>query len=165
MRTSSAAALAAVFAVAGSLAGAGTAQAATAGVNARTICYRSHVAGIGWEGNMVCNGATSGLPGEGRAVEALNFVTMGMSGLCARAHVATVGWQPWVCVKDNRTLSIGTTGQSLAIEAVEIQTQSGGVTADAYLTGIGWQGPRFGARVTVGTTGESRPVEAVTFVP
>ncbi|MFJ2647732.1 hypothetical protein ACIO1C_13490 [Streptomyces sp. NPDC087420] len=137
--------------------GAGTAQAAAN----RVLCYQAHVAGIGWESAYSCGGVMAGTTGEGRAVEALRFVTVGMSGLCARAHVSTIGWQSWICVGDNETLEIGTTGQSLPIEAVEFQTQGGSVAANAHLSGYGWQGWVAGGRITVGTTGANRSIEAI----
>ncbi|WP_330172582.1 hypothetical protein OG875_02640 [Streptomyces sp. NBC_01498] len=141
--------------------GADTAQAAAN----RVVCYQAHVAGIGWENAYSCNGATAGTTGEGRAVEALRFVTIGMSGLCARAHVSTIGWQSWICAGDSATLEIGTAGRSLTIEAVEFQTQSGSVAANAHLSGYGWQGWVAGGRVTVGTTGENRSIEALMVTP
>ncbi|MFJ8043310.1 hypothetical protein ACIRBX_22725 [Kitasatospora sp. NPDC096147] len=149
---------------AGAEPGNGRAPAAGQGLNSRYLCVQAHVAGIGWQAEKTCVGAVVGTTEEGRAIEALRFVPFNMSGLCARAHVATIGWQPWVCVRDNVTLEIGTTGQSLALEAVEVQTQSGSVVLNAHLSGYGWQGQRAGARVLVGTTGESRAIEALTAI-
>ncbi|WP_405583364.1 hypothetical protein [Streptomyces sp. NBC_01190] len=163
----------ALLVIAWSLVGAGTAGAAGAVESGkaaagphqaaanRVICYQAHVSGIGWQEPNSCNGAMAGTTGENRSVEALRIATSGMSGLCARAHVSTIGWQSWVCVADNTPLEIGTTGQSLAIEAVEFQTQSGSITVNAHLAGYGWQGWRSGAHVTVRTTGENRAIEAI----
>lgn len=77
---------------------------------------------------------------------------------CPRLHdrLAVLGLR-----RGQHPLEIGTTGQSLAIEAVEFQTQSGSITVNAHLAGYGWQGWRSGAHVTVRTTGENRAIEAI----
>ncbi|MFC4033372.1 hypothetical protein ACFO3J_18015 [Streptomyces polygonati] len=158
----------ALLALGCSLVGTGTARAAGSGHSGtaqaaanRVICYEAHVAGIGWESAYSCGGVMAGTTGEGRAIEALRFITVGMGGLCARAHVSTIGWQSWICVGDNTTLEIGTTGQNLPIEAVEFQTEGGSVAANAHLSGFGWQGWIAGGRITVGTTGQNRSIEAI----
>lgn len=163
--------LVALLAAVLAFAGVGTASAAEGGeaagdvhVSTRMICYQAHIAGIGWDTNpYYCSGAMTGTIGQGRAIEALKFLTYDMEGLCARAHVSTIGWQPWICAGDHVPFQIGTTGQSLAIEAIEIQTQNGSVAVNAHLSNYGWQGTRSGGRVLVGTTGENRAIEAITI--
>ncbi|MFJ7912035.1 hypothetical protein [Kitasatospora sp. NPDC096204] len=129
------------------------------GLSSRYLCVQAHVAGIGWQADKPCPRAV-----VGRAIEALRFISFGMSGLCARAHVATVGWQLWVCVRDNVTLEVGTTGQSLAIEAVEVQTQSGlvvlNMTADDIKAGrivlkVGFAAVRRAEFIVLTVTGTS----------
>ncbi|MFJ2861320.1 hypothetical protein [Kitasatospora sp. NPDC087314] len=161
---------AAALAVGGSLVGAGSADAATStttdvsaaqNVSGRSICYKAHVQDIGWQNFVACNGAVAGTTGQAKQVEALNFATSGTGGLCARAHVTNVGWQAWACVADGQDLYIGTTGQNLAIEAVELKVGTGTVSANAHVRDVGWQGWVTSSYIQVGTTGQSHPIEAI----
>ena len=84
--------------------------------------------------------------------------------ICARGHIENVGWQPWACSLHGQRLTVGTLGQSLRLEAVEISTVgAGGVCLNAHEQDTGWQGQTCqvdGAIATAGTTGQSRRMEA-----
>ena len=71
-----------------------------------------------------------------------------------RAHVANIGWQPY-------TSSIaGTTGQSKAIEALELKVANnpgGEIQCSAHVANVGWQDFTSG---TAGTTGRGLQTEA-----
>lgn len=85
--------------------------------------------------------------------------------ICLNAHVQNIGWQGWVCGASGDVIGVGTTGQSLRMEAVAIVTGSaGGVCAKAHVQNIGWQGWSCGgdgAIVVTGTTGRSLRMEAL----
>ena len=76
------------------------------------------------------------------------------------SHVATIGWQ--LPVSDGQVS--GTTGQGLAMEAIEIELSDssieGGIEYSVLISDEGWQAPVSGGEMA-GTTGEGRPLEAV----
>ncbi len=74
-----------------------------------------------------------------------------------QAHVSDVGWQTYT------SGTAGTTGQSKAIEALNvtvINNPGGTIQGSAYVQGSGWQDYTSG---TIGTTGQSKRIEAVKF--
>ena len=72
----------------------------------------------------------------------------------ARGHVQDRGWLGWVA--DSQT--VGTTGRSLRMEAVELR---GGVgTVSPHVQDIGWMPAVYGG-TTAGTTGRSLRLEAI----
>ena len=74
-----------------------------------------------------------------------------------QAHVSDVGWQPYT------TGTAGTTGQSKAIEALNvtvINNPGGTIQGSAHVQDIGWQDYTSGV---IGTTGQSKRIEAVKF--
>ena len=76
------------------------------------------------------------------------------------SHVAEIGWQ--LPVSDGQVS--GTTGQGLAMEAIEIELSDssieGGIEYSVLISDEGWQAPVSGGEMA-GTTGEGRPLEAV----
>ena len=78
-----------------------------------------------------------------------------------RAHVSTIGWQS----RRNSSTYVGTVGQSLAMEAVQIQL-TGDLAArvrvryQTHAWGIGWQ-PWVYDGATAGTTGQARRLETI----
>ncbi|MBT2385548.1 hypothetical protein [Streptomyces sp. ISL-11] len=127
---------------------------------ARIVCYRAHVAGIGWQA-AVCDGRTAGTTGQSRAIEALEVATGNVGALCLDAHLAGIGWQGVRCGNDYENVVVGTTGQSRRMEALRMSVSSGSVSARAHIQNIGWQGTVRGNPVTVGTTGRSLRLEAI----
>ncbi len=76
-----------------------------------------------------------------------------------RSHVQNVGWQDWV---SNGELS-GTSGESLRMEAMNIQVESsysGGISYRAHVQNVGWQSWVSDGALT-GTSGQSLRMEAV----
>ncbi|MEW2576332.1 hypothetical protein [Streptomyces syringium] len=133
---------------------------ATAGPDARIVCYRAHVAGIGWQ-SAVCDGSIAGTTGQSRAIEALEVATGNVGGLCLNAHLQGIGWQGTRCGADYTNVVVGTTGQSRRMEALSVSVNSGSVAARAHVQNLGWLGSVRGNPVTVGTTGRSLRLEAV----
>jgi uncharacterized protein YjdB len=85
--------------------------------------------------------------------------------VCVNAHIQNIGWQGWRCSRDGSPVFVGTTGQSLRLEALTIRTRgTGGVCAQAHVQNIGWQPARCGGpndSITVGTVGQSLRLEAL----
>ena len=72
----------------------------------------------------------------------------------ARGHVQNIGWLPWVA--DSQT--VGTTGRSLRMEAIELRGGVGSVSA--HVQDLGWM-PAVPNGMTAGTTGRSLRMEAI----
>ncbi|MFG2709441.1 hypothetical protein ACGFX2_02665 [Streptomyces goshikiensis] len=83
--------------------------------NARVVCYSAHVQDIGWQA-AVCDGQIAGTTGQGRRMEALG-VQVGSGGVAAQAHIANYGWLNSAA---GNPVYVGSTGQSLQMEAVRI---------------------------------------------
>ncbi|GAA0343764.1 hypothetical protein [Streptomyces blastmyceticus] len=135
-------------------------RGAQARPDGRVVCYRAHVAGIGWQ-SPVCNGQVAGTTGQSRAIEALEVSTSGVGGICVEAHAADIGWQGIRCGGDLQNVTVGTTGESRRMEALWLSPRSGSVSAQAHVQNYGWMGWQSGNSVTVGTTGASLRLEAV----
>ena len=106
------------------------------------VTYCSHIANVGWL-SWVSDGQTSGSPGSGNQMEAVQIKTVGFPStyhIDYQAHVSYIGWQGWV--SDGQTA--GTTGQGKAIEAIQIKLRgfpsNYHVKYRAYVQNIGWQG-------------------------
>ena len=72
----------------------------------------------------------------------------------ARGHVQNVGWLGWAA--DSQT--VGTTGRSLRMEAIELRGGVGMVSP--HVQDIGWMPAVYGG-TTAGTTGKSLRLEAI----
>jgi uncharacterized protein YjdB len=129
----------------------------------RHVCYRAHVAGIGWQA-PVCDGATAGTTGQNLRIEALNIATAGTDGTSAAGYVQNIAWQSWTSAATQSNMTIGTTGQSLRLEAFSLRVGTGAVCVQAHVQNIAWQSKvcaSAGNSVTAGTTGQSLRMEAV----
>ena len=90
-------------------------------------------------------------------------------GITANAHVQNIGWQGTRSANGLSGVTVGTTGQSLRLEAVNIglvnmPSTQGGIRVNAHVANVGWQGYRSavaGRTVTAGTTGQGNAIEAV----
>ena len=127
------------------------------GIKFSNWCYRTHIQTYGWL--RKCDwGETSGKPGEGLRIEALEIH---YPGIRYKAHVEGIGWQPWV----SSGQVAGTTGEGRRMEAFKIKlTGSGAKNNDilyrAWVEGRGWtKWIRNGG--TCGTTGKSLRLEAI----
>lgn len=94
-----------------------------------------------------------------------SFLARARRGVCINAHLQNIGWQGWRCSRNNRAVTVGTTGQSRRLEALLILTRrTGGVCAQAHVQNVGWQRTRCARDnrpVMVGTTGQSLRLEAL----
>ncbi|WEV60083.1 SH3 domain-containing protein [Streptococcaceae bacterium ESL0729] len=121
--------------------------------------YVSHISNVGWK-DWVSDGGFSGTD-DFRNMEALalRVENFGLSdSIEYRAHVANVGWQGFV--KDGQMA--GTTGQSKAMEAVEIRltgdlAKNYHVMYRSFLKDSGWQEWTSNGGLS-GTVGQSRPI-------
>lgn len=118
---------------------------------------RTHIQNHGWI-------TGPGTQGQSLRLEAISATQRQSSDrLCLRAHVANVGWQSAKCTSGKgTTITVGTTGRNLAIEAVEVWIPTRGLTVHAHIQNIGDQRvtrTTKGAHVTVGTTGRGLQME------
>lgn len=126
---------------------------------ANGLNYVSHIANIGWK-DWVREGQTSGTDDcNNMEALALSIQNLGLSGSIEyRAHVAYVGWQDFV--RDGQMA--GTTGQSKAIEAIEIRltgdlAKNYDIIYRTYVKDLGWQDWVKNGSMS-GTTGQTRPI-------
>ncbi|MCL2807333.1 MAG: N-acetylmuramoyl-L-alanine amidase [Coriobacteriia bacterium] len=128
-----------------------------------TVQYKAHVSRIGWLPS-VYDLKTAGVLStahriEAFSVELLNAPAQVNGALQYQAHVVGSGWQGW----KNAGQTAGTTGQSKAIQAIQMRLS--GNLANSYdvyyrtkVSGIGWLGwARNGA--SAGTAGAGRTIE------
>lgn len=140
------------------------------------LYYRVHSANVGWLG-WTKNGASAGTSGYGYGVQAIEFSVLPKgsdapgttanpyqtkgnvpASVSYQAHVSNVGWQGYT------TGVAGTTGRSLAIEALRFSLDSQGLSGDikcqAHVRDVGWMSA-VGSGQVAGTTGRSKRMEAV----
>ena len=128
------------------------------------IEYRSHIQEIGWENNMIRDGGTSGLPGSGLRIEAVQINLYGEMAkkydVLYRVHVENIGWMDWM---RNGEVA-GTTGQSLKIEAVQIKIvekqENVNVEYAGHVEDYGWMNWVKNGELA-GTTGQWKRMEAI----
>jgi uncharacterized protein YjdB len=137
---------------------------------AYSVCYAADVQNIGWQ-PFTCDWGVAGTTGQSLRMEALEIHMYTPNNqylhVCARAHVQNIGWQPMQCTdygpqQQNDTLVVGTWGQSLRMEALNVTVTGGvGIGMRGHVQNIGWQQEVYGNNVTIGTTGQSLRLEAV----
>lgn len=141
--------------------------------NQYVIIYRVHSAAYGWLG-WAKNGDSAGTTGLNIQIEAVQIKLVAKGGnpgassapafisapaLTLQAHVATLGWMNPV---GNGGVA-GTTGRSLAIEALKLNVSSsvsGGIEYSAHVQDVGWQGWTSNGNVA-GTVGCAKRIEAL----
>ncbi|WAU82102.1 hypothetical protein O1Q96_21370 [Streptomyces sp. Qhu-G9] len=138
----------------------------------RHICYRAYMTGTGWQA-PVCDGATAGLEGQGRAIKALNIAVSDTNGVDASPFFQGAGWTvPWKGVGNGSDLVIGNAKQSapnMGGFAINVGKDRGNICQNTQVSGSGWLGlgcdnPQtannyiFGGDVT-----KERALEAVKF--
>ena len=140
------------------------------------IWYRVQLADAAWTG-WASNGDAAGLAGSGalKAVQvaltakgadapgttdgAYTEASFDVPTLVYQAHCASLGWQN--AVGDG--VQAGTTGKSLALEALRVQvlgTGTSSVQISAHIANVGWQDYAEGASYA-GTVGKSTAIQAV----
>nr|WP_275951554.1 L,D-transpeptidase family protein [Faecalicatena contorta] len=145
------------------------------------VYYRVHASNFGWL-SWTKNGETAGSTGYGSAIEAIQIQLFEkgsssapsetgrpslsreqISSIDVQEHIEVNGWQP---TKNGISLTAGTTGENKSIEAIAMAvkptdaTYQGGISYNAHVSGIGWQGWTSDGNVA-GTTGQGKSVEAI----
>ncbi|WP_289605548.1 NlpC/P60 family protein [Collinsella intestinalis] len=145
-------------------------------VVAYDIWYRVHTADFGWLG-WASNGDRAGSQGYSKQVEAIEIVLVEKDGAAPgstedafraptaifSSHVSDVGWINRKVDEGLPSFTLGTTGQSHALEAFTLQMPGlgdGSVEYQAHVAHIGWQNPVTDGG-TAGTTGNRHAIEAV----
>ena len=155
------------------------------------IYYRVHAQDVGWMG-WAKNGARAGTAGSSLRLEALQIVLMDKGdpapadshngvktptgtphmidplatsnslGYSAVVHIESIGDK--VNNSANGTTQLGTSGQSLRLEALTLNLKSrpysGGITYETHIQNIGWQGEKAEGEMA-GTSGRSLRLEAL----
>lgn len=135
------------------------------------IYYQIHVSNNGWTGTWQSQGvqAVSGSGGIPYQIEAIKIYATGLpsgTNLNAQAHVANIGWMTTQTMGNGSTssyLTIGTTGQGKAIEALKIGIDNYSEYFDIWTSVFqngGFQNLA-GNNVQAGTTGNSWPIYAL----
>lgn len=140
--------------------------------NQYDVYYRVHVQDYGWLG-WAKNGQSAGSEGYAKRLEGIQIklVKKGESApgttsrpfACSKikykTHIQNIGWQS---EKFDGEMS-GTTGQSLALEAIQIKLSDyidGGVVYKSHVQNDGWQ-LFVGDGLTSGTSDQSKRLEAI----
>ena len=114
--------------------------------------YGAYCQNLGWQEGKN-NWEMAGLYGQGLRIEAV--IMNAPINIQYRVHMAGIGWGPWVpngCVA-------GTTGESRAIEAIEIISSSNTMVGQGYVENIGFQSEVTGTQIMIGTTGQGLRLE------
>ena len=124
--------------------------------------YQTHVAEIGWQ-SAKSGGLASGTVGQSIQLEAFKLnLGENNSKVVYRAHIQGIGWEStW----HHGGETAGTTGQSKAVEAVQLQLIDGlaeqyDIYYRVHAADIGWMNWTKNGD-PAGTTGESRKIEAI----
>lgn len=145
------------------------------------VFYRVHSSNFGWL-DWTKNGEIAGSTGYGSAIEAIQIRLFEkedssapvvknrsylsreqISSIDVQEHIEINGWQS---TKSGNDLTVGTTGQNKGIQAVAMavkpsgSTYTGGITYNAHVSGIGWQGWKMDGTIA-GTVGEGKNIEAL----
>ena len=118
----------------------------------------THIQNIGWTSWV-------GSTGQGWNLEAVRIYQINANVRCGRAHVAELGWLTSRCTTGVGTsITLGTTGQNRALEALELWVPGKNFAARAHVRNIGWQAQQTtqyaGQHLTIGTTGRGLAMEA-----
>ncbi len=86
-------------------------------------------------------------------------------GIMVNAHVAHIGWQGYKTAPCGSTVTVGTTGRGLAIEAIQLKlygkiAEKYSIRYKVHSAYIGW-GPKCADGQVAGTVGQGRRAEAV----
>lgn len=140
------------------------------------IWYRAHVANNGWLG-WASNGQKAGSEGLSKQMEALEVLVLPNGQLPPgynpnlaaflqkvinyTSHVQDIGNRSGYTLSLGDTVTIGTTGKGKHLEgfSVKLNGVSGGISYNAHVQNIGWQGNKANGAFA-GTKGQSKQVEA-----
>lgn len=126
-----------------------------------SIRYRSHIQDVGWEKDRSDDGATSGLEGKNKQIEAIKISLANLSGVKVKyqVHVESIGWMAW---KSGGAVA-GTTGKNKQVEAIKIKLETSktySVKYRVHVQDIGWMPWTYDGNMA-GTEGKNKQVEAI----
>lgn len=136
----------------------GVAQAAEPG---EKVCYRAHIANVGWTQGWKCDGEQAGLTGVSAPIEALEIQVWGLGSFCAKAHLRNTGDEFDECVGSGQVIRVGDEGKSIRIEQVSVRPDHPGLHGRAHVQNKGWLDPDAGYEILLGTKSEALNLEAV----
>ena len=144
-------------------------------VNDSGFLYRAHIADYGWL-DSVRDGQTAGTTGKGKQLEAIKITPPDGLKLDVKIHIQNKGWQTWHGIEKGVSSGegssvndpiIGTVGESLRIEALEVNVVSNTTGKNlkyrVHIADHGWT-DWVDHEYTAGTVGISKAIEAVQFV-
>ncbi len=152
-----------------------------------TLSVKAHVQNLGWmeqdisyppvfdlrtgkliEGEVERD-VEAGTTGRALRLESLEIgigsIPKEMGGIMVNAHVSHIGWQGYKTAPCGSTVTVGTTGRGLAIEAIQIKlygkiAELFSIQYKVHSAYIGWGSVRRDGQ-TAGTVGEGRRAEAI----
>jgi uncharacterized protein YjdB len=137
------------------------------------ISVQAHVQNDGWhlsEETIGEIGVTVGTTGRSLRLECLRIgfvygLTASQGGIMVNTHIAGIGWTGYQKAPGGTKIECGTTGQSRAIEAIQIRlygeiSRYYDVVYKLHLANTGWTDTRKNG-TTCGTTGWGRRSEAL----
>lgn len=151
------------------------------------VQYRVHAQTYGWLG-WAEDGEIAGSCGYAKRLEAVEIrivrardgsVAGGVTGtashvrdaLSGEAHIQSLGWNGTRSAEVGDSLTLGTTGRALRMEAVKLQVSpnlgQGGIAYNAHVQTYGWQGNMENSATWVsngavsGTTGRAKRIEGI----
>jgi hypothetical protein len=125
--------------------------------------YRAHVEDLGWC-DFVRDGQIAGTYNFGKRMEALVIEPCDGLAIDVKLHVQDKGWQSYGTARKDRALSVGTTGQALRLEAIQLDdvenTTGKRLEYRVHQANIGWKAwtP---AGYPTGSTGQGSRLEAI----
>ncbi|MCH4220496.1 MAG: hypothetical protein LKF76_00965 [Eggerthellaceae bacterium] len=144
-------------------------------VNDSGFYYRAHVSDYGWL-DSVRDGQTAGTTGKALQLEAIKITPPDGLTLEVKAHIQDIGWKTWSGIRkgdssgegsSNSDPIIGTVGQSLMAEAIEVTPTENNTGKKlhyrVHLAGVGWT-DWIDQGYTAGTVGINKAIEAIQFV-
>ncbi|OEJ36366.1 hypothetical protein BGK72_39110 [Streptomyces agglomeratus] len=100
--------------------------------------------------------------GKNMAIEKVQIRIKGMGSFCANPHIRNVGWQGSVCRNSGQVVEVGTEGQALPMEALQVYVDNPGVRGRAHVQNYGWLPDQYASSVMeLGTTGQVRNLESI----
>lgn len=147
------------------------------------IYYRMHIQSIGWL-DWSKNGEIAGSTGCSLRCEAIQVLILDkgqkpegtkpisnfssgqfqIPSLTCQAHVHNIGWMNSISGGSGQSVTIGTTGMSLALECIRATVNNHGtdmsLSGSPHISVLGWCKEQNGIN-GIGSTGQSRPLEAI----
>lgn len=124
------------------------------------IKYRAHVQSLG-DCLTVHDGQTAGTVGYAKRLEEITIICPKGVTVAAKAHIQRKGWKKYAAKQE---LTIGTRGESLRLEGIELEffgiPEDKEVYFQVHVESIGWMDPTPNGCFE-GTVGQSKRIEAI----